>query len=212
MLFPAILPWLVIVGLNYSHGRSIALLVVDEDQYSAHPPPSGAVGAGDAATGACSQCGGGLSIHPKTQEIFCTACGDGLGTTKDIIVDERAAYEFVEQEDPATSQPSPEPGSTIGALESGACTLCGGGLAVLSMTQEVYCTSCGAGLPSTQVAPAPAQAPAPTPVAAPTHVHRPPTPAPSPPPAAPSTTWASASNCSFSPPLKRPRLSPCKIP
>ena len=126
-------------------------------------------------------------MHPQTQEIFCTACGDGLGTTHEIIVDDQPAYEFVEQVAPATSQPPPETGSTRGAQESGACTLCGGGLAVLSLTQEIYCTSCGAGLPSAQVAPAPAPAPAPTHVAAPTHAHPPPAPAPAPtsPPARP---------------------------
>jgi predicted RNA-binding Zn-ribbon protein involved in translation (DUF1610 family) len=152
-LFPALLPWIIVLALNWVQGRSIALLEADMRGQTGE-------GAQVATTraDACPQCGGNLSVHPKTLEVFCAACGWGLASEEDgpIEVDAQpvttpktvpvqAEDMFVEQGTPSDPLPSPSP--SLPPQQPDACTLCGGQLAALSMTQQVYCTSCGAGLP-----------------------------------------------------------------
>ena len=157
MLFPAILPWLIVLGINYIHGRSIGLLMASRDVFgSHHTAPEGQ------GSGVCSLCGGSISVYPQTQEVFCTACGDGLGTTHEIIVDDQPAYEFVEQVAPSPAPapapthvaapthahppPGPAPAPMSLPARPGICTQCGGFLSVHPRTGEVFCPACGAGL------------------------------------------------------------------
>ena len=185
-LFPAIAPWLIVVGLYFVHGRSIALLkeAVELDKL---PRPYGSPA--DATSGdACPRCGGSISTHPRTLETFCSACGWGLQPEDSgpVIVDAAPAPThgtnmFVEQPKPAPAPPAQEPAARTPLT----CSQCGGELAVLSQTRQIYCTACGAGLPSERQL-APPSTPEPASVAPPPAAAAPPVPpsapAPSPPP------------------------------
>jgi predicted RNA-binding Zn-ribbon protein involved in translation (DUF1610 family) len=234
-IFPAIAPWLIVVGLYFVHNRSLALL--EEGVMGDTLPPSYVAPGGNTSADACPSCGGNLSVHPRTLELFCAACGWGLQPEAEgpIVVDatpapSHAEYGFMEQ----TPAPAPAPvvaayaaappAAPTAALTSAPtaapsaapqeplpsfCGDCGGKMSVLVKTQQVYCTSCGAGLPGSQpaptphvqqtqqpaVAPPPAQAPPPSPVpplrpppvppAPPAQAVSAPVPAPAPLPSAP---------------------------
>jgi len=184
-LFPAIAPWLIVVGLYFIHGRSISLLE-EAVELDGQPRPYGVPT--DATSGdACPRCGGSISTHPRTLETFCSACGWGLQPEDvgPVVVDASPAPThgtdvFLEQPKPMTDPPAQEPVASAPLT----CSRCGGELAVLSSSRQIYCTSCGAGLPpegqqSPPSTPQPALAASP-PVAAAPPV-QPFAPAPSPP-------------------------------
>jgi uncharacterized Zn finger protein (UPF0148 family) len=216
-LFPAIAPWMIVVGLYFIHNRSIAL-IEDTLREDVRPPPIG-VNGGVTKGDPCPQCGGSLSIHPKTGELFCTACGWGLmpEAADPLIVDVEPAPtspidQFVEQPQPSSQAPPPVPTPR----PSDACTICGGTLAVLTQTQQIYCTGCGTGLPASKPQQQPAveqtaqttveqQAPPPTPPAPP------PAPAPAPAPAPPPTPTQAPSPAPAAPP-PAPAPAPSTIP
>ncbi len=183
-LFPAIAPWLIVVGLYFIHGRNITLLE-EAVELDGLPPTHGAPG--DVTSGdACPRCGGSISTHPRTLETFCSACGWGLQPegTGPVIVDASPAPThgtdlFVEQPRPAAPAP---PVQEPAAPATMTCSRCGGELAVLSRTRQIYCTACGAGLPSGE-GPAPPVTPPPVP---------PPAPAAPQAPVSPPTTQPSA--------------------
>jgi len=153
-LFPAVLPWLIVLALNWIHVKSIDIL-----ESSGTAPTVAAYGAisnGSKGNG-CNQCGGALSVHPKTQEVFCTACGAGLAS--EVVVVDAATSDnlFVEQQKPPQPVLEPAPMHTAAppAAESvhvdpNECTICWGKLATLTMSQQLYCTACGSGLPEGQ--------------------------------------------------------------
>jgi predicted RNA-binding Zn-ribbon protein involved in translation (DUF1610 family) len=196
-LFPAIAPWMIVFGLYFIHNRSISILeeAIQED---VGPPPYGAP-VGTTSADSCPACGGNLSVHPKTLEVFCAACGWGLTPEEEgpLVVDASPAPThaddmFVEQ---APAHASPVTAPTVRF-----CTACGD---QLSDEVKNFCTSCGAKIlgreqpppepqPSqqvqapAQVAPAPAPAPTPAPAPAPAPAV-PPTPAPAPGPQQPAS-------------------------
>ncbi len=149
-LFPAVLPWLIVLGLNWIHVKNIDMIGL-----SGSAPSVSAFNAqsnGSRGNG-CNQCGGSLSIHPKTQEVFCTACGAGL-TSEDVVVDTEPPDDlFVEQQKPPGPTSEVAPTHAVPSLAADpvhtdptACTICGGKLATLTKSQQLYCTACGAGL------------------------------------------------------------------
>jgi uncharacterized Zn finger protein (UPF0148 family) len=162
-LFPAITPWLIVVGLYYVHNRSISILV-DSVRGEDGPPPFG-VPDGTTSADSCPSCGGKMSEHPSTLEIFCAACGWGLKpeVVEPLMVDASPApthedQGFVERVPPS----APDTASatvTTSATPAHACSICGGELAVLSKTQQIYCTGCGAGLPGKEGRPPPSGPP-----------------------------------------------------
>ncbi len=198
-LFPAIAPWLIVFGLYFVHTRSISLLKEELEGEPAPPPHVAAAGATSADS--CPSCGGNLSVHPRTLEVFCAACGWGLRPEIEaqVVVDPTPAPThrddlFVEQ-----TPASPDPGF---------CTDCGSKMAVLTKTQQAYCPGCGAGLPGQQQRPptpeahlAPSQPPPPAVAATPPSVPQGP---PSAPPAAPPSAQA--------PSQPQPPASPGKCP
>ncbi len=189
-LFPAVAPWLIVFGLYFVHTRNIQLLE-EELEGDSVPPPVGAP-AGTTAADSCPSCGGNLSVHPKTLEVFCAACGWGLRPEMEEpqVVDASPAPThsddlFIEQ---TTGTPATD--AAPASADPGFCGDCGTKRAVLSKTDQVYCPGCGAGL-SPQVegadtTPPPAPAPSPTVVPSqPVPPQAPPAPAPSQPPRAP---------------------------
>ncbi len=213
-LLPAILPWLIVLALYWTHSKS-----VDQLETIAQPPsPAEAIyTTAGAEGGRCAACGGTLTVHPRTQEIFCTACGAGLSPDEVVVEAERSDHEFVEQE--KEPEPAPEPAPTHDQVPAAAavavavptpeparqnpksCTLCGGELATLSKNHQIYCTACGAGLPGSREQPVPVTPPPPREPVQPQveHVVQVPEPqaAPAPPPAVPKA-----------PPTPPPRPSP----
>ncbi len=150
-LFPAVLPWLVVLALNWTHVRSIDILGASGTVPSV--TTFGAMSNGSRGNG-CDRCGGALSVHPKTQEVFCTACGAGLASEEVVVAAGTSADLFVEQQRPPGPTLEPAPTHTVPPPVAGpvhadpdACTICGGKLATLTMSQQLYCTGCGAGLP-----------------------------------------------------------------
>jgi uncharacterized Zn finger protein (UPF0148 family) len=141
-LFPAIAPWLIVFGLYSIHNRSISIL--EEDILEDAGPPAQVATATATAADACPNCGGNLSVHPKTLEVFCAACGWGLTAEEEapIVVDTspaptHATDMFVEQAPP--QQPSEgAPGPIM------FCTACGEKLAGGALR---FCTACGAKIP-----------------------------------------------------------------
>lgn len=123
-------------------------------------PPSYGVPDGATSAESCPSCGGNLSVHPKTLEVFCAACGWGLRpeTEAHIVVDPTPAPThaddlFVEQ--------------TPSATDPGYCRNCGTKMAILTKTQQAYCPGCGAGLSGQDQQPTHALVPEPTPIPAP---------------------------------------------
>ncbi|MCK4970141.1 MAG: hypothetical protein KAS77_06435 [Thermoplasmata archaeon] len=169
-LFPAVLPWLIVLALNWTHVRSINILGASGTVQSV--TTFGAASNGSRGNG-CDRCGGALSVHPKTQEVFCTACGAGLASEEIVVEAGASADLFVEQQRPPEPTLEPAPTHTVPPpvaapvhAEPEACTICGGKLATLTMSQQLYCTGCGAGLPgkeSKQPAGPEQQAPSPQP-------------------------------------------------
>ncbi len=167
-LFPAIAPWLIVFGLYFVHTRNIQLLE-EEVEGDMVPPPTVAP-AGTTTADSCPSCGGSLSVHPRTLEVFCAACGWGLRPEAEgpLVVDASPAPThaddlFVEQ--------APVPAAADAATASvdpGFCGDCGTKRAVLSKTGQVYCPGCGAGLPVQEKVDVPAPSPIPTAVPAPT--------------------------------------------
>ena len=150
-LFPAVLPWLIVLALNWTHVRSIDILGASGTVPSV--TTFGAVSNGSRGNG-CDRCGGALSVHPKTQEVFCTACGAGLASEEVVVTAGTSADLFVEQQRPPGPTLEPAPTHTVPPPVAGpvhadpdVCTICGGKLATLTMSQQLYCTGCGAGLP-----------------------------------------------------------------
>ncbi len=150
-LFPAVLPWLIVLALNWTHVRSIDILGASGTVPSVST--FGAVSNGSRGNG-CDRCGGALSVHPKTQEVFCTACGAGLASEEVVVEAGASADLFVEQQrppeptlEPARTHTVPPPVAGPVHADPDACTICGGKLATLTMSQQLYCTVCGDGLP-----------------------------------------------------------------
>ncbi|NOQ55018.1 MAG: hypothetical protein GQ558_10505, partial [Thermoplasmata archaeon] len=155
-LFPAVLPWPIVLALNWTHVRSIDILGASGTVPSV--TTFGAVSNGSRGNG-CDRCGGALSVHPKTQEVFCTACGAGLASEEVVVEAGTPADLFVEQQKPPETTLVPAPTHTVPPPVAGpvhadpdACTICGGKLATLTMSQQLYCTGCGAGLPGDRTA------------------------------------------------------------
>lgn len=153
-LFPAVLPWLIVLALNWTHVKSIDILG------SSGSVPTvttfGAVSNGSKGNG-CNLCGGALSVHPKTQEVFCTACGAGLASDEVVVEAVTSDDLFVEQQKPPEPTLAPAPMHTVAPpvadpvrVNPNECTICGGKLATLTMSQQLYCTACGSGLPGGQ--------------------------------------------------------------
>jgi hypothetical protein len=76
-LFGAIVPWLIVLGLFYINGRNLRMVedrfvqdAADAHEFREIPQQTG--------PGTCPECGGNQSIHPRTKEAFCPACGAGL--------------------------------------------------------------------------------------------------------------------------------------
>jgi len=149
-LFPAVLPWLIVLALNWIHVRSLDILEASGTNPTVtafNAPSNGSRGNG------CNQCGGALSVHPKTQEVFCTACGAGLSSEGVVVDAEPPTDLFVEQKKPleptsvvAPTHAVPPPVADPVHADPTVCTICGGKLATLTMSQQLYCTACGAGL------------------------------------------------------------------
>lgn len=170
-LFPAIAPWLIVAGLYFVHNRSISLLEEEVRGDGAPAPPNASPGITRADS--CPACGGSLSVHPKTLELFCGACGWGLQPEPSAL----------ELDSPLVVDATPAPthmddGFVEQTMEAdpGFCGDCGNRMAVLTKTGRVYCPACGAGLPGSQRASEP-----------PTGQEERPTPPPAPPSAAPVT-------------------------
>jgi hypothetical protein len=195
-LFPAIAPWLIVVGLYFVHNRSISLLEEELEGDPSPPPPGASSGATSADS--CPTCCGNLSVHPKTLEVFCGACGWGLRpeTEGPVLADPTPAPThmddlFVERTPtPVTvaSIPTAAVQTEATSPDPGYCGDCGNKLSVLTKTQQAYCPACGAGLPGTRQEQAPpiqtqqASSPVQTPVPSPApSTAPPPTPAPVPP-------------------------------
>lgn len=209
-LFPAITPWLIVFGLYYVHNRSITILEETINVGEGPSPYGTPVGA--TRSDACPTCGGNLSVHPTTLEVFCAACGWGLRPEAEepLVVDAVPAPThdedlFIEQA-PQTSPAVAAP-TTATPQASNACNICGGELAMLTQIQQIYCTGCGAGLPGKEQqqppqaqGPHPAQAPLAGPIPAPSPTPDPvppqelPAPAPAPVPAS-APTQPAPGNC-----------------
>lgn len=200
--FATLVPWLIVVGLHYVYGRVIYRIELELEETGAPPMPA-SPGAG------CPRCGGSLMVHPRTQEVFCTACGAGLSDEAASEVEGSPLDIFVEQAQPpapttvpapthASAPPVEAPPAQPSSAAPGVCQFCGGELGVLSATQQIYCTACGAGLPKGQrtAPPTGAPPPAPAPSAAPVPVV-PPT--ASPPPGGPQVA---------TPPVQPPASGP----
>jgi predicted RNA-binding Zn-ribbon protein involved in translation (DUF1610 family) len=182
-LFPAIAPWLIVVGLYFVNTRNIALLEEEVKWDGKLHYVDDTAAATDADS--CTSCGGSLTVHPKTLEVFCAACGWGLKAEAEaapIVVDATPAPTHTDQM--FVEQAPPD--------DLGFCGDCGTKLSILTKTQQVFCPGCGAGLPTTQ-----SQGPAQE-----TTSHDPsPSPAPAPPKA---PTSMSAPTSSFAPPVQAP--------
>lgn len=193
-LFPAIAPWLIVFGLYFVHNRSISLIEEDLEGEPLPPPPGASMGTTSADS--CPSCGGNLSVHPKTLEVFCGACGWGLRPEVDgpVMADPTPAPThmddlFVERTPaPVTvaGVPSAAAPTDTTSPDPGYCGDCGNKLSVLTKTHLVYCPACGAGLPGTRREQAPpiqtqqasppvqTQVPAPLPATSPEPVQEPP--------------------------------------
>jgi uncharacterized Zn finger protein (UPF0148 family) len=197
-LFPAIAPWLIVVGLYFIHNRSIEIL--EEDIQVDGGPPLNVAMNGSTAADACPTCGGKLSVHPKTQEVFCAACGYGLSPEQEASVVVDATPAPTHSEDMFVEQtPSPVPAVVATPIdappETNFCTNCGGKLP--AKAEQLFCEACGTRIPGRGQqsvpqgqAPQPRPATPPVPPPAPTHA-QPPT-AAAPTAAAPVTTFSPA--------------------
>jgi len=77
----SILPFFSIMGILYAHGRRLRVLegeVVTGVPASQHAEEI-------AALGACPRCGARRTIHPRTRELFCPACGFGLPPEPEVV-------------------------------------------------------------------------------------------------------------------------------
>jgi hypothetical protein len=82
-LFGAIVPWLIVLGLFYINGRSLRMA---EDRFAREAADAYEFReiAPEGGPGTCPRCGGSQSVHPRTREVFCPACGAGLEPEQDV--------------------------------------------------------------------------------------------------------------------------------
>jgi hypothetical protein len=82
-LFGAIVPWLIVLGLFYINGRSLRMA---EDRFAKHAADAYEFReiVPETSPGTCPDCGGNQNVHPRTQEVFCPACGAGLTPEQEV--------------------------------------------------------------------------------------------------------------------------------
>ncbi len=73
-IIASLLPFFSVLGILYVHGRRLRVL---EGEVVMAPSAGGAAGH-VADLGACPRCGARRTVHPRTREQFCPACGHGL--------------------------------------------------------------------------------------------------------------------------------------
>jgi hypothetical protein len=80
-IIASILPFFSIIGILYAHGRRLRVL---EGEVVTGMPASMAT-PGQTDLGACPGCGARRTVHPRTRELFCPACGYGLPPEPDVL-------------------------------------------------------------------------------------------------------------------------------
>ena len=82
-LFGAVVPWLIVLGLFYINGRSLRM-AEDRHMQDAKGGFEFEEVVNETKPGTCQSCGGTQSVHPRTQEVFCPACGAGLTPEQEV--------------------------------------------------------------------------------------------------------------------------------
>ena len=73
-IIASLLPFFSILGILYAHGRRLRVLEGEAAMATSTAGPTGQV----TDLGACPKCGARRTVHPRTRELFCPACGFGL--------------------------------------------------------------------------------------------------------------------------------------